>query len=126
MLVVIAAAWLGWSAMQPGNAYAERDAGVESAEAGEALEVLRQLARSTNHLKNCMSGQAAPMARLEVLREAERMARANSMELASATWKGDYLAIGVDCAVGEGGPASHHFYFKPGGDGKLELVGVHR
>jgi len=126
LCMAVGAAWLVWAGLHPGNAYASRDAGLGSAEAREALTMLRQLGQSTNHLKTCMAEGAPPMAQLEVLRVASQLGRARTVELSSATWQGEYLSVGVACAGGEKSLSSHHFYFQNGTDGKLELVGVHR
>jgi len=126
ILVAVVFSGLVWLVTNPGNEYKERDAGLDSSEAKEALAMMRQLAESTNHLANCMPLKISPMAKHEVYKKAVRMARANSIELTGATWKGEYLSVGVACRADGGESMAHHFYLKPGKDGKLELVGVHQ
>ena len=73
ILVAVVFSGLMWLVTNPGNEYKERDAGLDSSEAKEALAMMRQLAESTNHLANCMPLKISPMAKHEVYKKAVRM-----------------------------------------------------
>ena len=126
ILVAVVLSGLVWLVTNQGNEYEERDARLDSSEAKEALAMMRQLAKSTNYLANCMPAQTSPMAKHEVYKKAVQLAQAKSIELTGATWKGQYLSVGVACRVHGDRSTAHHFYLKPSEDGKLELVGVHQ
>ena len=126
ILVAVVLSGLVWLVTNQGNEYEERDARLDSSEAKEALAMMRQLAKSTNYLANCMPAQISPMAKHEVHKKAVQMAQAKSIELTGATWKGQYLSVGVACRADDDETTAHYFYLKPGEEGELELVGVHQ
>ena len=101
------------------NEYAERPMALDSAEARAALSIFEQLTQSTNALAEVISPKANPMVQQRLLRSANQLQTAGSVELTSAHWTGDYLKIQIQAAE-----ESHWFTLERAADDGLKLLGV--
>ena len=106
------------------NKYEPQPLALDSDEAGSALALLSRVAESTNHLDQCMSLKAPPMARMEVLKWAGRLGENAKLKLKEAAWRDDYLSVGVQSADSKTITNTHYFFMAKGPKGKLQLVGV--
>ena len=106
------------------NKYEPQPLALDSDEAGCALALLSRMAESTNHLDQCMSLKAPPMARMEVLKWAGRLGENAKLELKEAAWRDNFLSVGVKCADQKTNPKTHFFYMAKGPEGKLRLIGM--
>ena len=101
------------------NEYAERPMALDSDEARAALSIFEQLTQSTNALAEVISPKANPMVQQRLLRSANQLQTAGSVELTSAHWTGDYLKIQIQAAE-----ESHWFTLEQVADDGLKLLGV--
>ena len=101
------------------NEYAERPMALDSAEAKAALSIFEQLTQSTNALAEVISPKANPMVQQLLLRSANQLQTAGSVELTSAHWTGDYFKIQIKAAE-----ESHWFTLEQSADDGLKLLGV--
>ena len=101
------------------NEYVERPMALDSVEAKAALSIFEQLTQSTNALAEVISPKANPMVQQRLLRSANQLQTAGSVELTSAHWTGDYLKIQIKAAK-----ASHWFTLEQVADDGLKLLGV--
>ena len=101
------------------NEYAEQVVALDSTEAKAALVIFKQLSQSTNALAEVISPKANPMVQQRLLRSANQLQTAGSVELTSAHWTGDYLKIQIQAAE-----ESHWFTLEQAADDGLKLLGV--
>ena len=101
------------------NEYAEQVAALDSPEAKAALVIFKQLSQSTNALAEVISPRVNPMVQQRLLRSANQLQTAGSVELTSAYWTGDYLKIQIQAAE-----ESHWFMLEQAADDGLKLLGV--
>ena len=101
------------------NEYAEQVAALDSPEAKAALVIFKQLSQSTNALAGVISPKANPMVQQRLLRSANQLQTAGSVELTSAHWTGDYLKIQIKAAE-----ELHWYTLEQVADDGLKLLGV--
>ncbi len=105
------------------NAYSPDDAGAESAEVQEALEMLRAMAQEPSTTPDFMSVDSNTQARDFVMAAAELMSRAQSVEHKESTWFGDFLRVTVTCPRDGAKALEKTFYLKKV-DGQMRITGL--
>ena len=106
------------------NEYAERKVSIDSIEAKAALAIIEKLAQSTNHLAQCISPKANPIAQQELTRTSIQLQKANSTSLTHAEWVGDYLKIQIQALVDGNKSSQYRYIFEPEAEDGLKLLGV--
>ena len=128
IIIITGLAVAGWQlwpmAKDAPNKYEPQPVALDSSEATDALALLNRVAESTNHLDQCMVPKPPPMARMEVLKWANRVGKDAKLELKEAAWRDNYLSVGVKCTDQKTNPKTHFFYMAKGPEGKLQLIGV--
>ncbi len=105
------------------SAYKRVPAQADAPEVLQALEMLRTIAAHPETAASYMASDARASAREAVVRSAEIMGRAGSVERKDATWFGAYLRVGVSCPRDHAAPYERYFYVKRDG-GELRITGV--
>ncbi len=105
------------------NAYSPEDAGAESAEVQEALEMLRAMAQKPSTTPDFMSADSSTQARDFVMDAAEVMSRAQGVEHKASTWFGDFLRVTVTCPRDGAKALEKTFYLKKVG-GQMRVTGM--
>ncbi len=105
------------------GAYKRAPAKADAPEVLQALEMLRGIAAHPGTAASCMASDAKGNARDAVVRAAEVMGKARSVERKDAVWFGPYLRVGVTCPRDNAAPYERYFYLRKDG-GELRITGV--
>ena len=109
---------------QGSDGHAEREVALDSKEAKAALAMFRQLAQSTNHLAQCLSPKASPIAKRMLHQRAWQLSESTKIILKQAAWSGDFLRVEILGVTQAGGTNSHWFLLTEDEGGELRLMGV--
>ncbi len=121
--VVLVVVCVAIAKMRGGNRYSPDEAGAESAEVREALEMLRAMAQKPSTTPDYMSADSSTQARDFVMDAAELMSRAQSVEHKASTWFGDFLRVTVTCPRDGAKALEKTFYLKKV-DGQMRITGM--
>ena len=103
-----------------GNEFADRNVALDSREAKAALEIIENLAESTNHLSAHLSADAPSIAQQKLLQISKQLTQATDVKLKEVSWRDEYLSVAITCSP-EG---EHWFYLAEDKAGQLKLLGV--
>jgi len=120
ILIAVVAVGVTLFTRPTGNEFADRDLALDSTEAKAALEIIENLAKSTNHLSAHLSADSPPMARQQLLQLAQQLTQATGLKLKEVSWRGEYLSVGMTCSP----EAEHWIYLAEDKAGQLKLLGV--
>ena len=127
-IILIAGALAGigiFSYLRQGDdEHTEREVALDSKEAKAALAMFRQLAESTNHLAQCLSPKANPIAKRMLHQRARQLSESTEVTLKQAAWSGEYFRVEILGVTKTGSTNSHWFMLTEGEDGELRLMGV--
>ena len=107
-----------------GNHYAERAVVLDSEEVKQVETMLKRLQQSTNHLAECLSANANPMAQQQLLQRAQQLTEAIEVKVLQAEWSGDYFRVHMGSLSKADASASHWFLLAADEAGALKLLGV--
>ena len=109
---------------QSGDEYTEREVALDSKEAQVALAMFRQLAESTNHLAQCLSPKANPIAKRMLHQRARQLSESTEVTLKQAAWSGEYFRVEILGVTKAGDTNSHWFLLNEDEGGELRLMGA--
>jgi hypothetical protein len=118
-------AGVGLAVFGGGSDYARRQAGVDSAEARQALDLIRAVCADPAAAASSMAENASERARMSVAGFAKQMSEAADVELDRAEWFGQYLRVGVVARLPGGGTARNLIFLRRE-QGELRITGVDR
>ncbi|NLW51692.1 MAG: hypothetical protein GXY85_12760 [Candidatus Brocadiaceae bacterium] len=118
-LAVVAVFW----AVLGGGGRGLRHVSGESADAREAMEVIRAIAGDPTTVAAHMVAGAASGVQEMVAETAERLQEAESIRFEEAGWHGGYLRVRVSWPRPEGDPLTRTFFLKSEG-GRLRISGL--